>query len=92
MNRNNLGRGVAIVVLLLAAPQLHAEARPVPPDAVDRLIAERVAKEFDGNRARYFAWLRAQGKTHAEDRAEVASRIAEQTKREEASKSQVDRK
>jgi hypothetical protein len=92
MNRKNLGHGVAIVALLLAAPQIHADVKPVSPNVVDRVIAEQVAKEFDGNRARYFAWLREQGKTHGEYRAEVAAKIAEQTRREEASKSQVDKK
>jgi hypothetical protein len=92
MKRNHLSQSVAIVALLLATPQVHAAAKAVPPNRVDSVIAEQIAKEFAGDRSRYLRWLRDQNKTQREYRAEVAAKIAEQATREEAPKGKVERK
>lgn len=92
MNRTHLSYGVTVVALAVATPQIYAATKAVSLNAVDRVIADQIAKEFAGDRSRYLRWLRDQNKTQREHRAEVGAKIGEQANRGEAAKSKTEKK
>jgi peptidyl-prolyl cis-trans isomerase SurA len=51
------------------------EKRHIPPSYVDNAISDRVAEQFDNDRAKFLAYLRAQGKTNRDYRKDVEEEI-----------------
>jgi peptidyl-prolyl cis-trans isomerase SurA len=51
------------------------EKRHIPESYVDNAISDRIAEQFDNDRAKFLAYLRAQGKTVREYRKDVEEEI-----------------
>lgn len=51
------------------------EKRHIPDSYVDNAISDRIAEQFDNDRAKFLAYLRAQGKTTREYRKDVEEEI-----------------
>ncbi|WP_233256654.1 peptidylprolyl isomerase [Opitutus sp. ER46] len=51
------------------------EKRQIPVSYVDNAISDRIAEQFDNDRAKFLAYLRAQGKTVREYRRDVEEEI-----------------
>jgi peptidyl-prolyl cis-trans isomerase SurA len=61
--------------------------RQVPAHIVDNQIAETLISQFDGDRSKFLAWLRSQGKSQKEYRREVEEDIIYNYMRQQQAKS-----
>lgn len=65
------------------------EKRHIPESYVDNAISDRIAEQFDNDRAKFLAYLRAQGKTIREYRKDVEEEIIYQYMRGQQHKSET---